>query len=73
LAARAFCLLDIDRFLREAGADRVGEDASKKLCQMLEDSAEEIVAKAKILARYAGRNEITSDDIRLAASMLYAL
>ena len=72
MAARAFSLLDIDQFLRNAGADRVGEDASIKLCQLLEDSADEIVSKAKILARHAGRNDITREDIVLAANMLYA-
>ncbi|HII38546.1 TPA: histone [Candidatus Micrarchaeota archaeon] len=63
----------MDRFLRNAGAERVGEDASIKLCQLLEDSAEEVIAKAKVLARHAGRNNVIREDIVLAANLLYAL
>jgi len=67
--ARVLSLFDSDAFLRAAGAERVGEDASRKLVELLEDSADRIIFQAKILAGHAGRKSITKDDIRLAASM----
>ncbi|OIO24743.1 hypothetical protein AUJ65_00845 [Candidatus Micrarchaeota archaeon CG1_02_51_15] len=73
MVGRVLSLFDMDRFLRNAGAERVGEDASIKLCQLLEDSAEEVIAKAKVLARHAGRNNVIREDIVLAANLLYAL
>jgi len=61
-----FTLYDMDRIIRHAGAERVGEDASKKLSEVLEDSANEILAKAKRLAIHAGRRSIRKEDILLA-------
>ncbi|MBI5225851.1 NFYB/HAP3 family transcription factor subunit [Candidatus Micrarchaeota archaeon] len=66
---RELSLFDSDAFFRSAGADRVGEDASRKLVEVLEDSAARIVFQAKILAGHAGRKSITREDILLAASM----
>jgi DNA-binding protein len=65
--AKGLSLLDMDALLRSAGAQRVGEDASRKLCEILEDSAEEIVSRARVYAFHAGRSEITREDVRLAA------
>ncbi|MFH1246802.1 MAG: histone [Candidatus Micrarchaeota archaeon] len=67
-----FSLFEMDKILRVAGADRVDERASKKLRELLEDSAEEIAFKAKILARHAGRNNVQREDIQLAALQLMA-
>ncbi|MCX6767685.1 MAG: NFYB/HAP3 family transcription factor subunit [Candidatus Micrarchaeota archaeon] len=63
-------LYDMDRIIREAGAERVGEDASKKLSEVLEDSANEIIIRARQLARYAGRKNIRREDILLARSFI---
>lgn len=63
-------LFDMDDFLRDAGAQRVSECASKKLRELLEDESKRIVFKAKVLARHAGRNRLTKQDILLAASMV---
>ena len=63
-------LFDMDVFLRKAGAERVGEDASVKLAELLEDASEEIVSKAKVFARHANRNYVTREDILLAAGYL---
>ncbi len=62
-----FTLYDMDRIIRSAGAERVGEDASRKLSEVLEDSAEKILFKAKQLARHAGRKNIKKEDIVLAS------
>jgi len=65
-----FPLYDMDRIIRGAGAERVGEDASRKLSEVLEDSAAEILLNAKKLAIHAGRRNIRKEDI-LLASRLY--
>ncbi|MFH0713469.1 MAG: histone [Candidatus Micrarchaeota archaeon] len=62
----------MDKFFRVAGADRVDERASRKLRELLEDSAAEIAFNAKILARHAGRNNVSREDIQLAAQQLMA-
>ena len=58
----------MDSIIRKTGAERVGEDASEKLRDILEDSGKDILFKAKQLSYYAGRKEITRDDILLAAT-----
>lgn len=62
----AGALYAMDHILRQAGADRVDESASKKLRSILLDNADDLVFRAKILARHAGRTKITAADIRLA-------
>lgn len=57
----------MDVLLRKAGAERVGEDASVKLAELLEDVAGTVVFKARVIARHANRNYITRNDIMLAA------
>lgn len=64
-----FSLFDMDGMIRSAGAERVDEQASRKLSEILEDSAKELMHKARVLAHYAGRKDITRDDIFLAAQM----
>ena len=61
-----FSLYEMDELLREAGADRVSEDASKKLAELLEDNAKQILLKAKVYAKHAGRRHVTKKDIQLA-------
>ncbi|MEK6923742.1 MAG: histone [Candidatus Micrarchaeota archaeon] len=60
----------MDDFIRGAGAQRVSECASKKLREILEDESQRIVFQAKLLARHAGRNQLTREDIRLAVAMM---
>jgi DNA-binding protein len=59
---------EVEKFLREAGADRVSESATEKLVEILEDEAKEIIARARLYARYANRKVIRSEDIELALS-----
>ncbi|MBI5228733.1 NFYB/HAP3 family transcription factor subunit [Candidatus Micrarchaeota archaeon] len=63
-----FPLLDIDKIIREAGAERVDERASMKLSEILEDNAKELIQKARLFAKHAGRKSITKKDVLLAAS-----
>jgi len=69
MAPKTFSLFDMDAMLRNAGADRVSEDASIKLSEVLEDSGKRIVAKAMVYARHAGRSKICREDVLLAARL----
>ena len=42
----SFSLFDMDSIIRRSGAERVGEDASMKLSEKLEDSGKEILLRA---------------------------
>ncbi len=66
----AFSLFDMDAFIRDAGAERVSEDASRKLDELLEDSAKQVLFRARILARHAGRKKIMRSDVILAARQM---
>ena len=68
----SFSLFDMDSIIRRSGAERVGEDASIKLSEYLEDNGKEILLRARQLSYHAGRKNITRDDIMLAASYVRA-
>jgi histone H3/H4 len=57
----------ITRIVRNAGAERVSEDASQELARLLEDYGTKIARKAVSLARHAGRKTVKREDIREAA------
>ncbi|MFH1056294.1 MAG: histone [Candidatus Micrarchaeota archaeon] len=57
----------MDGLFREAGAQRVSEDASRKLAEVLEDDAKEMLLKAGVFAKYAGRKWISKKDVVLAS------
>ncbi|MCL5011389.1 MAG: NFYB/HAP3 family transcription factor subunit [Candidatus Marsarchaeota archaeon] len=67
---KVFSLNEMDRIMRIAGAQRVGEDASIKLGEIVEDSGKELISKASFLAKYAGRKTIMKKDILLAVKQL---
>jgi histone H3/H4 len=58
LAERGFSLYDIEQFIREAGAERVTEDAVVDLELELERLTEKIADRALKYAKHAGRNKL---------------
>lgn len=56
----------IDRLVRNAGAERVSEAASKKMVDALEDYTSDIARRAVDIARHSGRKTVKAEDIKLA-------
>lgn len=54
------------RFLRNAGAARVSDDAAIELANVLEEIGEDLSRDATKLAKHAGRKTIKAEDIQLA-------
>lgn len=60
-------LAAMEKLLKQAGAQRVSEEAKVALRNMLEDIALEIGEEAIKLSHHAGRKTIKATDIRLAS------
>ncbi|MGC8710711.1 MAG: histone [Candidatus Micrarchaeia archaeon] len=58
MAERGFSLYDIEQFIREAGAERVTEDAVVDLELELERLTEKIADRALKYAKHAGRSKL---------------
>lgn len=56
----------IGRIIKNAGAERVSDDARAALAKILEEKGEEISAQAVKLAKHAGRKTIKASDIEMA-------
>lgn len=66
MSDRKFSLYEVEQFIREAGAERVTEDAVLNLERELEKLAEKIANKAIRYAEHAGRRKlIRKSDILL--------
>lgn len=53
----------VARLVRNAGAERVSEDASQELVRLLEEYGEKIAKKAVSLAKHAGRKTVKAEDV----------
>ena len=52
------------RILKDAGAERISDDAKKAFADAVEAAAEELAKKVIKAAEHAGRKTITVDDIK---------
>ena len=67
----ALPLAPIYRIIKEAGAERVSDDAKEKLAYYLEKFASEVSKYAVDLARHAKRKTVTDKDIELAVEAIW--
>ena len=73
MGARAYSLYDVEQFIREAGAERVTEDAVLNLERELEKLTEVLAHKAILYAAHAGRRKlIKRKDIMLTTGLRYS-
>ena len=69
MKTRGFSLYDVEEFLREAGAEKINDNAVKSLEDELEETVKEMVGAARVYANYAGRRTVIKrSDIELAGS-----
>lgn len=63
-------LAPVERIIRKAGAERVGQDAGIELAKVLEDYGLEVSREAITMAKHAHRTTVKEEDIRLAVSRI---
>ncbi|MHA2296285.1 MAG: histone [Candidatus Hodarchaeales archaeon] len=68
MASGNFASARIEKLMRNAGAERVSQDAINKLNEVLTEKGLEIAKAAVEFARHGGRKTVKGDDVKLAAS-----
>ena len=66
MVERLIPLAAMEKIMRQAGADRVADDAKAALKLVIEEKAEEISGRAIKFAVHAGRKTVKAEDIKLA-------
>ena len=59
-------LAPVKRIIKNAGAERVSEDAVVALRDAVEETAEDLAENARAYARHAGRKTVKKEDVRAA-------
>lgn len=59
-------LAPVERIIRNQGAKRVSEEATKEFAEVLEEIAADLAAESAALAKHAGRKTVKGEDVRLA-------
>lgn len=63
---RLIPLAAMEQIIKQAGADRVSDDAKSALKEVLQEYAKHVAQDAVKFALHAGRKTVKSGDIRLA-------